>query len=239
MKRKIIEIDENLCDGCGQCVTSCKEGALEIVNGKAKIISDVFCDGLGACIGDCPKSALKIIEREALPFDEEAMQKHIESNKQPPLMPCGCPSTHIKQFKPMPQHIPSNSYDELPSLLSHWPVQIKLVPINAPFLQNASLLIAADCTPIAYRNFHSDFLKGRVVMIGCPKFDDINEYYEKFKELFKDININDVTVLSMEVPCCSKLSMMIKKAIQDSGKEISLKDVVVSVRGQILTQIQR
>ncbi|MCX8069083.1 MAG: 4Fe-4S binding protein [Thermodesulfovibrionales bacterium] len=235
-KRKIIEIDENLCDGCGQCVTACAEGAIEIVNGKAKIISDSFCDGLGACIGNCPQNALKIIEREALPFDEDAIKKHIEANKQPPTLPCGCPSTHVKQFKISTTTSPTqkSDYDELPSLLSHWPVQIKLVPLNAPFLKDASLLITADCVPVAYRNFHSDFLKGRAVMIGCPKFDDIDEYYQKFKELFTNGEIKDITVLSMEVPCCSKLAMIVKKAIQDSATNIPFKEVVVSARGQIL-----
>lgn len=240
-KRKIIEINEALCDGCGQCVTACEEGAIEISNGKAKIISDSFCDGLGACIGNCPQNALKIIEREALPFDEEAINKHIEANRQPPTLPCGCPSTQVRQFvinTPVSSSSSSSSkssdYDELPSLLGHWPVQIKLVPTNAPFLKDSSLLIAADCAPVAYRNFHRDFLKGRTVMIGCPKFDNIDEYYEKLKELFQNVSIKNVTVLSIEVPCCSKLAMMVKKAIKDSSKVVPMNEVIVSTRGQIV-----
>ncbi len=239
--RKIIEINEGLCNGCGQCVTDCAEGALQIVDGKAKMISEIFCDGLGACIGGCPTGALRIIEREAEPFDEEAVKHHIESSKPAPPMACGCPSTQIRQFssKPAVTDTPtSGSYDELPTCLSHWPVQIRLVPTSAPFLKDASLLIAADCAPVAYRNFHGDFLKGRTVMIGCPKFDDIEGYYQKFTELFSQGSIKDITILSMEVPCCSKLPMMVKKALEASKRDIPLKEVIVSVRGNILSSKQ-
>ena len=238
-KRKIIEINEELCNGCGQCVMDCAEGALQIVDGKAKIVSEVFCDGLGACIGGCPQGALKIVERESLPFDEEAVKKHLEAQKakQPPTMACGCPSSQIRQFSTQPTSSTtptSGGYDELPSCLSHWPVQIRLVPTSAPFLKGSSLLIAADCAPVAYRNFHGDFLKGRTVMIGCPKFDDIEGYYQKFVELFSEGGIKDITVLSMEVPCCSKLPHAVKKALEASKKDIPFKEVVVSVKGNIL-----
>lgn len=236
-KRKIVEIDESLCNGCGQCVIDCAEGALQIVDGKAKIVSEVFCDGLGACIGGCPTGALRIVEREAEPFDEEAVKQHLERSRPAPPMACGCPSTQIRQFiqeKSVTINTGKDTYDELPSCLSHWPVQIRLVPTNAPFLKKASLLIAADCVPVAYRNFHMDFLKGRVVMIGCPKFDDLEGYYQKFIELFSQSDIQDVTIVSMEVPCCSKLPMVVKKAMEVSKRSIPIKEVVVSVRGNIL-----
>lgn len=242
MKRKIIEIDEELCNGCGQCVVDCAEGALQIIDGKAKMVSEVFCDGLGACIGGCPHGALKIVEREAQPFDEEEVKRHLETKKQgqksEPTMACGCPSSQIRQFghQPSTSKAPvSSSYDELPSCLSHWPVQIKLVPVTAPFLKDSSLLIAADCVPVAYRNFHGDFLKGRTVMIGCPKFDDIEGYYQKFVELFSQSGVKDVTVLSMEVPCCSKLPAVVIKALEASKRDIPLKEVVISVKGSVLS----
>lgn len=235
--RKIIEIDETLCDGCGQCVTACAEGAIEIVNGKAKIVSDSFCDGLGACIGECPKDALKIIEREAEPFDEEAIKRHVEERiNKPVLLPCGCPSTHVMQFAPVKDMVRTkdDEYDELPSLLTHWPVQIRLIPSNAPFLDNSSLLIAADCVPVAYRNFHIDFLKGRTVMVGCPKFDDSEEYINKFKDIFTNNRIKDITIVSMEVPCCNRLSQIVKKALELSNIDIPLKEVIISAKGSVL-----
>ncbi|MCX8027382.1 MAG: 4Fe-4S binding protein [Thermodesulfovibrionales bacterium] len=238
--RKIIEIDETLCDGCGQCVTACAEGALEIVNGKAKVIADSFCDGLGACIGECPRGALKIVEREAEPFDEEAIKKHVhERLNQPPVLPCGCPSTKVMQFQVVKNadSVKNEDYDELPSLLTHWPVQIRLIPTNAPFLKDASLLIAADCVPVAYRNFHSDFLKGRTVMLGCPKFDDIEEYTNKFTDIFANNEIKDITVVSMEVPCCHKLSQVVKRALQMSNKNIPFKEVIISAKGSVLRKV--
>ncbi|MBW2576303.1 MAG: 4Fe-4S ferredoxin, partial [Deltaproteobacteria bacterium] len=217
--RKIIEIDEELCDGCGQCVPGCAEGSLKIVDGKAKMVSDSLCDGLGACIGECPTGALKIVEREADEFDEEAVEKYLsekEADKQeePLTLARGCPSTNIETFAPASSckeaNIPASFEDE-ESALSHWPVQIRLVPATAPFLKGADLLVLADCCGIAIPTLYRDLLKGRVVMIGCPKFDDVEEYIDKFADIFKTADINSVMAVVMEVPCCSGLPMIVKK----------------------------
>jgi NAD-dependent dihydropyrimidine dehydrogenase PreA subunit len=241
--RKIIEIDEELCDGCGQCVISCAEGSLQIVDGKAKMISDNLCDGLGACIGECPTGALEIIEREADEFDEEAVEKHLakkEAQKQEPLTsPCGCPSTHIQTFAPASPckaaNLPNKFGDE-ESALSHWPVQIRLVPPTAPFLKGADLLVLADCCGVAYATLHQDLLKGRVVMLGCPKFDDVQDYIDKFADIFNHADIKSVTTAVMEVPCCSGLPVIVKKGMEAAGKNFPIEEVVISTRGKILEQ---
>ncbi|MBF0112685.1 MAG: 4Fe-4S binding protein [Desulfamplus sp.] len=257
IKRKILEIDENRCNGCGNCVVACAEGAIQIIDGKAKIVKDQYCDGLGACIGDCPEDALKIIEREAEEFDESAVEdylKGLEKNKSglSPTNPddaksqtlgCGCPSTHLKIFEPAPcscsdankpasLNVASSSSNQ--STLGHWPVQIRLVPANAPFLKGADLLVAADCVPVAYPSFHQDFLKGKVVMVGCPKFDDVDSYIAKFADIFKTANIKSVTVLIMEVPCCSSLPMMVKKGADIAGVALPINTVVISPQGKII-----
>jgi len=245
VKRKIIEIDEELCDGCGQCVPSCAEGALKIVDGKAKIVADMYCDGLGACLGECPNGALRVIEREADEFDEEAVEEYLaEKEKVKPeekveTMACGCPSAQIQNFKKetscQEANRPSN-FQEGESALSHWPVQIRLVPPNAPFLKGADLLVVADCVPVAFPSLHRNFLKGKAVMIGCPKFDDAQEYIDKFAEVFRTAGIKSITTVVMEVPCCSGLPMIVKKGLEASGKDIPLEEVVVSVRGKIIDQ---
>jgi len=238
--RKIIEIDEDLCDGCGNCVTGCAEGALQIVDGKAKVASESFCDGLGACICECPTGALKIVEREAPPFNEEAVKKHLsEKEKEAQTMPCGCPSAHIEIFdKPSacesankPKRFESAPED---SSLSHWPIQIKLIPAGAPFLKGADLLVLADCTAVAFPCLHRDWLKGKVVMMGCPKFDDGQEYAQKFADIFKTAGIKSVTVAVMEVPCCAGMPMIVKKGMAAAGKKIPTKEIVLSLRGKIL-----
>ena len=241
VKRKIIEINEELCDGCGQCVIACAEGAIKIINGKAKVISDNLCDGLGACIGDCPQGALKIIERVTDEFDEDAVEKHLEEQKEsepmPETLPCGCPSTQIQDFTTETSCQAANKPVSLASeesALSHWPVQIRLVPPDAPFLKGADLLVAADCVPVAYPALHNDFLKGRVVMIGCPKFDDKESYVEKFAEIFKTAGIKSITCLIMEVPCCSGLPGILSKGMEKAGTTIPLKKVVISNRGKII-----
>ena len=245
VKRKIIQIDEAKCDGCGGCVPSCAEGALQIVDGKAKLTAEVYCDGLGACLGECPQDALKVIEREAEDFDEIAVEKHLEQMKtepspkihEQPAMACGCPSTHIQTFTPASPPrgakppVPTQSD---PSALTHWPVQIRLVPPTAPFLKGADLLVAADCTPIAYPNFHRDFLNGKVVMVGCPKFDDVQTYIQKFADIFRTAGIKSVEVVTMEVPCCQGLPVIVKKGLELSGKKIPLEQVVISTRGEVL-----
>lgn len=243
--RKIIQIDEDLCDGCGNCVLACAEGAIQIIDGKAKVIADKYCDGLGACIGDCPQDALKIIEREADEFDEEAVEELLKQQKhqqKESTAACGCPSSAVKTFPTASDH--SCACANQPKLqplgkgsssLGHWPVQIKLVPAGAPFLKGADLLIAADCVPVAYPSFHADFLKGKAIMIGCPKFDNAEEYVEKLSQVFKVSGIKSITSVVMEVPCCSAMPVIIKKALAKSAMDIPLKEIVVSARGEILT----
>lgn len=242
--RKIIEIDEELCDGCGQCVPGCAEGSLQIVDGKAKMVSDNLCDGLGACIGECPNGALRIVEREAEEFDEEAVEKYLAEKeaakqKQQPVLACGCPSTNIQTFAPVSScreaNIPAG-FEDSESALSHWPIQIRLIPATAPFLKGADLLVLADCCGVAIPTLHKDLLKGRVVMIGCPKFDDIQEYVEKFADIFKTADIKSVLSVVMEVPCCSGLPMIVKKGMEAAGKNIPIKELVISTRGKILEQ---
>jgi ferredoxin len=240
--RKILEIDESRCTGCGQCATACAEGAIEIVGGKARVIKDTFCDGLGACIGECPENALAIIEREADPFDAEAVENHLKNQEvagpalapdQP--LPCGCPSTHIQILAPCSADNRTTGADKAtPSALGHWPVQIRLVPPTAPFLKGARLLVAADCTPVACPDFHRDFLKGKAVLIGCPKFDDAPEYVNKFKEIFLVAGLKDVTILIMEVPCCSRLPVVVREGLALSGKKVPIEVVTVNAKGKIV-----
>ncbi len=242
VERKIIEINEDLCTGCGQCIIKCAEGALEIVDGKAKIVADKFCDGLGACLGECPTGALKITKREADDFDEEAVEEHLKSMKEADKTAeisagCACPSAAMQSFsRPVPYKSASDAVtdESAPSELTHWPVQIRLVPPNAPFLKNADLLVAADCTPIAYRSFHKDFLEGRVIMVGCPKFDDATAYVEKFAELFAQSSVKSVTLVVMEVPCCQGLPLMVKRGMDMAGKNIPMDLAIVSIRGELL-----
>lgn len=240
--RKIIEIDDERCNGCGNCVVACAEGAIQIIDGKAKVIADKYCDGLGACIGDCPEDALKIIEREADDFDEAAVEALLERQKAGKKEPvaCGCPSSVVTMFptagpgesacasKPVTQSGKGQS------ALGHWPVQINLVPAGAPFLKNADLVIAADCVPVAYPNFHADFLAGKAVMIGCPKFDNADAYVEKLSMIFKASGIKSITSVIMEVPCCSAMPVIVKKALARAEKDIPFKEVVVSTQGKIL-----
>lgn len=246
--RKIINIDDELCDGCGNCIPSCAEGALEIVEGKARMIADFYCDGLGACLGECPKGALSIVEREAAEFDEEAVEEHLAKQKveQPediPMVTGGCPSARLQTFSPRKTTTESSpcqaanqpaAFGQSESALSHWPVQIMLVPPTAPFLKDADLLVVADCVPVSYPDFHRDFLKGKAVMMGCPKFDDAQHYIEKFAQICKVSGIKSITSVVMEVPCCSALPMIVKKGMEMSGVAIPMKEVVVSTRGKIL-----
>jgi len=233
--RKIIEIDDERCDGCGQCVPSCAEGAIEVVDGKARLVAEKYCDGLGACMGDCPNGALRVVEREAEDFDEEAVEHYLGSKPSEPgpiPMACGCPSTQIQTLTPTVSGGETQARNA--SALSHWPVQINLIPATAPFLKGADLLIAADCVSVACPNFHQDFLKGKVVMVGCPKFDDVEGYIRKFTDIFKSADIKTITAVVMEVPCCSGLPMMVREALKASGKDIPMEEVVISTRGEIL-----
>ena len=243
--RKIIEIDDELCDGCGQCVPGCAEGAIEIIDGKAQLVSESYCDGLGACLGECPNGAIRIVEREAEDFDENAVELYLKEKAEKPVeltLACGCPSNLVQTFIPTDRGEEEITIDSKPraeSTLSHWPVQINLVPPNAPFLKGADLLVASDCTPLAYPNFHQDFLKGKVVMIGCPKFDEVEDYILKFSEIFRTADIKSITAVIMEVPCCSGLPVILERAMVAAGKEIPIKEIVISTRGEILGKERR
>ena len=241
--RKIIEIDEELCDGCGLCVPACAEGAIQIIDGKAELVADKYCDGLGACLGECPNDALRTIEREAEAFDEEAVEQHLKPRDQAEksttetTLPCGCPSAQVQSFM---SQLARQDKDEpvlqpgMVSALSHWPIQIRLVPPTAPFLKGADLLVTADCAPFAYPNFHQDFLKGKVLMVGCPKFDDVQAYIQKFAEIFATADIKSITVVVVEVPCCQGLPMIVQKAMTLAGKNIPIEQVIISTRGEVL-----
>ena len=218
--RKIIQIDEDLCDGCGQCIPACVEEALQIIDGKAKLISEKYCDGLGACLGECPKGAITISECKVEEFDEEAAEKYVHSkNDKKEPMACECSSSQIQSF-------PSAG-------LTHWPVQIMLIPESAPFLKDAHLLVAADCTLAACSNFHKNFLTHRVLMIGCPKFDDVQAYIQKFTQIFNRASIKDIKIVIMEVPCCQGLPAIIKKAMSLANKSIAFEIVVIDTKGNI------
>lgn len=249
MIRKIIEIDEEKCTGCGQCVTGCAEGALAIIDGKARIVRDMFCDGLGACIGHCPEDALHIIEREAEDFDEEAAMEHVRrmgGSAHHPAPHAGCPSSQVRTMGTAHGGCPSAGMmrmtpcdtanipaGQIGSALSHWPIQIRLIPPHAPFLQDADLLIAGDCCPVATPDFHSRFLAGRTIMLGCPKFDNAAEYVERLTQVFAHNRIRSVTVLEMEVPCCSGLSRIVTQALARSGRDIPCTRAIAGRDGRI------
>ncbi len=242
VKRKIIEIDENLCDGCGQCVPDCAEGSLQIVDGKARLVEDKLCDGLGACLGACPQGALRIVEREAEEFDEEAVEEFLkekEKEKKQKQAAPSCPSAKLKSFGQQTPCQAANRPETINktagnnSALSHWPVQIRLVPPEAPFLKDADLLISADCTPLAYPDFHRELLQGRVVMMGCPKFDDQESYVQKLSEVFRKSGVKSVTVAIMEVPCCGSMRGIVAEAMKQAGADIPVSEVVVGTQGEI------
>lgn len=222
--RKIIEIDEKKCNGCSLCIPNCAEGALQIVDGKVKLVGDVYCDGLGACLGHCPEDALRVIEREAVPFDMEAVHGLLASQEHP----AACPSV-----SPFSLSASSPQRSERESALRHWPVQLKLMPTEAPRFHDADLLVVADCVPVAHPNFHASLLSGRTMAMGCPKQDNIVDYGEKLKEILKKNDVRSVTVATMEVPCCSGLSRVLDWAVEASGKAIPVRKYIVSVRGDM------
>jgi Fe-S-cluster-containing hydrogenase component 2 len=241
--RKIIQIDETLCDGCGQCVPACAEGSLEIVDGKARVVGENLCDGLGACLGECPNGALTIVEREAEEFDETAVEEYLssksEKKKNKEVAPVGgCPSARLQTFADLAAcreaNLPAAHEGDTPSALGHWPVQIRLIPPTAPFLKGADLLVVADCVPLAFPTLHRDFLAGKAVAMGCPKFDDAQEYIDRFAAIFREAGIRRVTTVVMEVPCCSALPMIVKKGLEKSGRQVPMEQVVISTRGRIL-----
>ena len=233
MIRKIIEINEEKCNGCGLCATACHEGAIGMVNGKAKLLRDDYCDGLGNCLPVCPTGAISFVEREAAAYDEAAVQANQRAKAQQKPLACGCPGSQARVLHhPAPTAAPAAAAPSV-SQLRQWPVQIKLVPVNAPYFDGAHLLIAADCTAYAYANFHQDFIRGRITLIGCPKLD-AGDYSEKLTEIIRQNNIKSVTVVRMEVPCCGGIEHAVRTALQNSGKFLPWQVVVVSTEGEIL-----
>ncbi|UCG78584.1 MAG: 4Fe-4S binding protein [Nitrospirota bacterium] len=234
-KRDIIQIDEDKCDGCGQCVVDCEEAALQIVDGKARLVKEMYCDGLGACIGGCPTGALTIVQREAVPFDEKATEEHVKRAKEEKPMPCGCPGTLTQSFSTVSEGGSSTGGDNAPKL-TNWPIQLMLVAENAPFLKDADLLIAADCTAFSTINVHSRFIQGKKLIIACPKLDNAQFYYKKLIEMFKASDIKSVSVLRMEVPCCGGLAHIVKEAIKESGKDIPFEETIIGIKGAVVSE---
>jgi Pyruvate/2-oxoacid:ferredoxin oxidoreductase delta subunit len=244
-QRKIIEIDESKCDGCGQCVSACAEGAIRIIEGKARLVSETYCDGLGACLGECPRGAITIAEREAPAFDPHAVAAHLAAKKPPrPAVPHACPGMAVRSFSqsldvlPLRPVAPAPASDKLGTGtgLGHWPIQLHLVPASAPFLRGADLLLVADCVPFALPDFHQRFLRGKPVVIGCPKLDDTEFYVDKLAQILQAASLRSLTVVHMEVPCCTGLVRIARAALEATGKatEVPLEDVTISIRGQVL-----
>ncbi|MBU0637837.1 MAG: 4Fe-4S binding protein [Planctomycetes bacterium] len=259
MIREIVTIDEQRCDGCGQCVPACHEGALRIVDGKAKLVSDIVCDGLGACLGHCPQDAIKIVRREAAPFDLTAVaaqrtdhsaehQARACPGALPALTPSGpsggggCPGSRLMTFDPAEQHVaetrprnepsPTNRQSEL----THWPVQLRLLPPTAPVLQGARLLIAADCVPVACADFHTRLLRGHAVALGCPKFDDLEGSIQKIEAMMRVNDLHGITVARMDVPCCQGILHAVLEARRQAASDVPVNDIVVNTRGKLIAQ---
>ncbi|WP_207262136.1 4Fe-4S binding protein [Desulfovibrio sp. Huiquan2017] len=257
-ERKMITIDEDLCNGCGQCVPACAEGALAIVDGKARLVKEIYCDGLGACLGDCPTGALKVEVRKAADFDPEAVVEHLKAQGRevPDHMPepeslrlgaagpssegpktGGCPGAALQALTPCGQaNVPTAQ--GVGSALSHWPVQLRLVPPNAPFLKNADLLLTADCVPVAMPAYHGEYVPDRVVLMGCPKFDNQMEYVEKLAAIIAENDLRSITVMEMEVPCCSSMSAILNEAVKRAGVSVPTERVTVSRTGAVLRTTQ-
>lgn len=236
--RKIIRIDEEKCDGCGVCVPACAEGALQIIDGKAKLVSETYCDGLGACLGECPQGAIAIEERAAEEFNEEAVKLHLEEDMHTmEELPCGCPSATVTRFErqEVTGIVPREATNQQ-SMLGHWPVQLMLVPPTAPFLQGADVVLVADCVPFAYAGFHQDFIKDHAVLVACPKLDDLQVHLKKLADILSHSLVRSLTVVHMEVPCCSGLVYMVKQAMQSAGKDIPLEEVTISIKGDLKLQ---
>lgn len=232
MIRRIIKIDEGKCNGCGACVTACHEGAIGMIDGKAKLLRDDYCDGLGDCLPNCPTGAITFVNREAAAYDEEAV-KLAQMKKQGAKLPCGCSGSQSRTINRPENNSAVSKNQPSVSQLSQWPVQIKLVPVNAPYFDNANLLIAADCTAYAYGEFHEKFIRNRITLIGCPKLDD-GDYSDKLTQIIANNNIKSVTVVRMEVPCCGGIENATKQALQNSGKFIPWQVVTISTNGEII-----
>lgn len=236
MIRKIIQIDEEKCNGCGACASACHEGAIGMVNGKAKLLRDDYCDGLGDCLPACPTGAISFTKREAAAYDEKAVLKNMSDKKEQNLISAdshtGCPGSRMQSIQHSPEDA-SSSRVQSGSRLGQWPCQIKLVPVTAPYFDGAKLLIAADCTAYAYAGMHDDFMRGKVTIVGCPKLDNV-DYSKKLTQIIQNNNIQSVTIVRMEVPCCGGLESAAKKALQESGKFIPWQVVTISIDGRIL-----
>ncbi|MBN1256918.1 MAG: 4Fe-4S binding protein [Planctomycetes bacterium] len=232
-RRKIIKIDEDKCNGCGECIINCPEGALQLIDGKAKLVKESYCDGLGACLGECPTGALTIEEREADDFDEAAVQQQMAK---PVELPAGCPGLQMRQMQTsLAKPLQSG---EIPSQLSHWPVQLTLVPPGAAFLNNADLLLVADCVPFALPDFHQRFLQGEhPVLVCCPKLDQPGPYVEKLRKIFNSSNLKSLTIIHMEVPCCSGLCHLVKESLASSDPKFAIQEVTISIDGRVLAEI--
>ncbi|MBQ3105448.1 MAG: 4Fe-4S binding protein [Lachnospiraceae bacterium] len=250
MVRRIIQIDEEKCNGCGACAAACHEGAIGMVDGKAKLLRDDYCDGLGDCLPTCPTGAITFVEREAAAYDEAAVKANMAKKEKEKRGHChgeghgahqGCPGSRMRTLHPQGGEKPAggppqprqDSVERSGSQLRQWPVQIKLVPVNAPYFEGAKLLVAADCSAFAYADFHRDFIRDHITLVGCPKLDEV-DYSEKLTEILSSNNIRSVTVVRMEVPCCGGIEMAVKKALTDSGKMIPWQVVTLSVSGEII-----
>ena len=239
--REIIKIDEEKCTGCGLCIPACEEGALQIVDGKARLVKEIYCDGLGACLGECPEGALTIEERQAEEFDAQAVEERLASQDSVAAAPTagcpaadaarGCPGSAAQTLSPAAADQPSG--EGMPSALGNWPAQIELIPVEAPYLDGARLLIAADCTAFACADFHRTLLPGRVLLVGCPKLDDADAYRQKLAAIFRRHDIESIEIAHMEVPCCFGLPHLVGLALEDAGKEIPLRLTQVGVRGDL------
>ncbi len=248
--RKIVHIDEDKCNGCGLCVPACHEGAIQIIDGKARLLEDHLCDGLGDCLGECPLDAIRIEEREADPFDEEAVKQHLEKKRaskedtevtvrrnEEYKIPCGCPGAQLRNSTRDDEPVETREEvkGEIASELNQWPVQLGLIPPHAPFFKEEKILVAADCVPFAYADFHRKILKGKPVVIGCPKLDDGMAYVEKFTAILDQNDIKEITIAHMEVPCCSGLIQILRRAVEQSGKDTVLRTIKISIDGKIMT----
>jgi len=231
--RKIVEIDEELCNGCGQCISACAEGAIEVVDGKARLASEIYCDGLGACLGECPQDAIRIVEREAEAFDEAKTEVHLAQLAATSSGGGGCPGTRPRQIERSAEGFRGSRGD---SALGTWPIQLRLLRPGASFLRSGDLLLAADCTAFAHGDFHGRFLTGRVVCVACPKLDDPTGYVEKLAEILKNDEIRSLTIVHMEVPCCTGLVVMAEEAIERSGVTFPVTEVTIGVDGEVLAE---
>lgn len=234
--RNIVKIDDQKCNGCGLCIPACAEGAIKIIEGKARLVKDIYCDGLGACLGKCPQDALTIIQREAKDFDEKAAEEHVKTTQASskvgsvPSNQSSCPSLKPVQFEKENQSLSFSQKRK--TRLTNWPIQLKLIPPNATFLKNSNLLIAADCVPFAYADFHENMLKNTILAVGCPKLDDTKLYKNKLVEIFRTADIKSVNVVNMEVPCCFGLNHIVQEAITLSGKTIPYTQTIISIKGE-------